>query len=353
MTSLPPPPGEFPEIVAEAWRSLGRPTSLMGLTDISANVSTNRVYRVSLSDGHELIAKTSSYGSYVHFRQDHQLIRQWSYLLRGTRFSKFLAPIVEKDDKVFTFGKRNVWVVFYEKAPFYDFLPRILDEPLIDALAHEMAHLHRVSSVAAQRMNPSWKSLGSDIAALYDLLGNAQWLQQRGFSDATGDLLRAQCDTWLNNAEALGYHLLQRIPVLMDWNIGNFSVGLDRAGFKFYSRWDYDWFRIEPRLLDFYFCARVVRAEGDKTLFTYSAEPYFEPQFMRFLRKYHQQNPLEPNEVLFLKEAYRFFLLNYVVRSGEHFFRAGYCGRLQQEVVGKYLPTLDALDFRPLLEAIK
>lgn len=349
MTTAPPP---SPDVIREGWQSLARPARIENLTEISANVSTNRVYRVSLDDGHEVIAKTSSYGSYVHFRQDHQLIRQWSYLMRGTRFGRFLAPILEKDDKVFTYGVGKVWVVFYEKAPFYDFLPRILDEPLIDALAREMAHLHRASAQAARHMNPSWKSLGSDIAALYDLTGNGTWLEQRGFSEDTGELLRRQCDTLLENADQLGYHQLQRIPVLMDWNIGNFSIGFDRQGFKFYSRWDYDWFRVEPRLLDFYFCARVVRAEGDKTLFTYSPEPLFEAQFKRFLRQYHAHFPLEPNEVLFLKEAYRFFLLNYVVRSGEHFFRSGYCGRLQQEVVERYLPTLDALDFSPLLDAL-
>lgn len=353
MVSLPPAASEYPELIREAWAELGRSAPIVAMTDVSATVSTNRVFRVSLEYGADVIAKVSSFGSYVHFRQDHQLIQQWSRLLGGTRFSRFLAPVLEKGDRVFTYSRNKIWVVFYEKAPFYDFMPKLLDETLIDAFASEMAHFHRASSAAARRMNPSWKSLGSDIAALYDMLGNREWLSQRGFPESSGDLLRAQCETWLNNADDLGYHQLQRMPVLVDWNIGNFSVGFDKEGFKFFSRWDYDWFRVEPRLLDFYFCARVVRDEGDKTIFSYSPDPLFEPRFARFLKEYHRIFPLEQNEVLFLKEAYRFFLLNYVVRSGEHFFRGAYCERLQREVVEWYLPQLDALDFRPLLDALE
>src|SRR5690606_40376851 len=67
--------------------------------------------------------------------------------------------------------------------------------------------------------------------------------------------------------------------------------------------------------------ARVVRNDGDQTFFSYRVDPFFEPSFGLFLRQYHRVNPLEETEVLFLKEAYRFFILNYVVRSGEHFFR--------------------------------
>jgi hypothetical protein len=232
-------------------------------------------------------------------------------------------------------------------------LPRMLTMPQIAAFAREMAEFHRASADAATRMNPSWKTLGADIASLYDVVGSEAWRNERGFNEASEADIRAHCDRFLTNAEQLGYHSFAKLPVLVDWNLGNFSVGFDHDGFKFFSRWDYDWFRIEPRMLDFYFCARVVRAEGDQTFFHYSAEPLLEERFRYFLRCYHQVNPLREEEVLFLKEAYRFFLLNYVVRSGEHFFRPSYCSRLQQEVVETYLTQLDALDFTPLLEALR
>ncbi len=346
------PPQASPGIVTAAWQELGRHAEIVELTNISANVSTNQVYRVALSDGHELIAKTSTYGSYVHFRQDHKLIDRWSQLLQDTRFSTFLARMVLKGESVFTYGQDNVWIVFYEKAQFYDFLPRILDDAQIDALGREMAEFHEASTRASKHMDPSWKTIGSDVAGLYDALGSHEWREQRQLDSATGEQLRRHCDLVLENAERLGYHSFAKIPVLVDWNIGNFSVGFDQNGFKFYSRWDYDWFRIGSRMMDFYFCARVVRAEGDKTIFTYHTEPFFEPRFRRFLRAYHARFPLTESEVLFLKEAYRFFLLNYVVRSGEHFFRPTYCERLQREVVHTYLPALDAIDFSPLLDIL-
>ena len=105
-------------------------------------------------------------------------------------------------------------------------------------------------------------------------------------------------------------------------------------------------------MLDFYFCARVVRSEGDQTAFSYTAEPFFEERFMKFLRAYHSVHQLTKDELLFLKEAYRFFILNYVLRVGEHFFQPELCHRLQQEAVEEYLPHLELVDFEPLLEVL-
>jgi len=353
MANLHAPPSEYPNIVTQAWHEYGSDEELIELSDISATVSTNRVFRVTLSSGKELIAKTSTYGSYVHFRQDHQLIDRWNQLMQNTRFANFLAPIVGKGDSIYTYRQDNVWVVFYRKAPFYDFLPRVLTLGQVSALGREMAELHQASTQAASGMNPTWKSLGSDIASLYDLLGSMAWREQHGFSDEAGSMLRVQCEKLLTNSEALGYHQMAKLPVLVDWNIGNFSVGLEDDGFKFFTRWDYDWFRIGPRTLDFYFCARVARAEGDQTIFTYATDCLFDPRFKLFLKAYHEVYPLQREDVLFLKEAYRFFLLNYVVRSGEHFFRPSYCGRLQRETVELHLPQLDTIDFRPLWDELQ
>lgn len=339
-------------LVGRAFEGLGRSERIEQLVEVSAFVSTNHVYRVILDSGHELIAKASSFGSYVHFQQDHKLIVQWIRLMGGTRFSRFLAPVVLKDHEAFTYREGFWFVVFYEKAPFYDFLPKRLAPDQIRALGREMAHFHAVSEGVAPRMNRSWKSVGSDIAILFDLLGNRDWRQQRGFHDADEVTLRSQCETFLNNAEKLGYHAFSKLPVLLDWNIGNFSVGLEHQGFRMFTRWDYDWFRIEPRVFDFYFCARVVRSDGDQTIFSYNVEPFFEPAFGVFLQQYHRINPLSENEVLFLKEVFRFFILNYVVRSGEHFFRPSYCARLQKEALESYLPRLESADFSRLLKFI-
>ncbi len=105
-------------------------------------------------------------------------------------------------------------------------------------------------------------------------------------------------------------------------------------------------------MLDLYFCARVCRAEGDQTAFSYTADPLFDERFMKFLRAYHEVHRLTKEELLFLKESYRFFILNYVLRVGEHFFRPEICTRLQHEAVEEYLPQLELLDFGPLLEIL-
>ena len=53
--------------------------------------------------------------------------------------------------------------------------------------------------------------------------------------------------------------------------IGQGGSAASDGTFRLYSRWDYDWFRIEPRLLDFYFLSRVSSKTGDRTLFLVEA----------------------------------------------------------------------------------
>ncbi len=342
----------IPEILRSAWEAYGARSEVVDIKELSAEVSTNLVYTLHLSDGSEAVAKISRYGSYVHFRQDHYRIHEWIHRLRGTRYASFLAPVLLKDGTVFTYREGDSWVVFYGKHEFYDFLPSVLTDEQVDSLAEEMALFHRACAEVADRVHPTWQTLGSDIATLYDALGSDQWLSQHHFGPHEKEFLRAHCDAFLHNADELGYHEWLKIPVLIDWNIGNFSVGLEEHGFKFFSRWDYDWFRIEPRLMDLYFCARVVRAEGDQSTFSYTVDPFFEPRFARFLRVYHEMHRLSENEILFLKEAYRFFVLNYVIRIGEHFFQPDICRRLQREVIDDYLPHLEQADFAPLVESV-
>lgn len=355
MISFPPgPETQIPEAIVEAWLAFGDKRRVTRCVDISARVSTNHVYRLTLSDGHQLVAKTTLYGSYIHFRQDHRIISQWIRRLQDTRYRDFLAPVCRTENgDVFTHRAGAVWVVFYEKTAFYDFLPKILDTDHIKSLGREMAYFHSISNAVAPRLDSSWKSVGSDMATLYDVLGDVSWRREHNIPDSAEAMLKEQCDAFLSNAEKLGYHHFKKIPVLVDWNIGNFSVGFDHEGFKLFSRWDYDWFRVEPRMLDFYFCARVVRAEGDQDHFTYNFAPFFEERFFEFLRAYHLVYPLEDEEILFIKEAYRVFILNYVVRIGQHFFRSDICKRLQAEAITTYLPALDSTSFAPLIKAIQ
>jgi Ser/Thr protein kinase RdoA (MazF antagonist) len=342
----------IPDILVAAWQAYGDRRELVRVEEISANVSTNRVYRLTLSDHKEFVAKVSSYGSFVHFRQDHQRIQEWSEVLQSSGFRNFLARVAERDGQAFVFKRGNKWVAFYHKVAFYDFLPAQLSDVEIAALGRNLASFHKASLRAAGHLNPTWKSVGSDIAGLYDALESSDWRRERGITNAQEHVLKAHCDAFLENSERLGYHEWPKLPILIDWNTGNFSVGYDAAGFKFYSRWDYDWFRIEPRLFDFYFASRVVRESGDQTVFSYTHGPLLEPRFLAFLKSYHAKYPLSEQEILYLKEAYRFFILNYVVHVGEHFFRPSLWHRLMQEALDEYLPSVERLDLRPLVAAL-
>ena len=62
---------------------------------------------------------------------------------------------------------------------------------------------------------------------------------------------------------------------------------------------------------------------------------------MIFLKSYHAVYPLRPEEVYFIKEAYRFFILNYVVKYGRYFFHDVYANKLQREAFEIYFPRLE------------
>ena len=88
---------EAPPILHAAFADYGADDEVVGVQETSARVSTNRVYRLSLASGRAVFAKVSSYGSYVHFRQDHARIREWIDLLQGSRYESFLARVLLKE----------------------------------------------------------------------------------------------------------------------------------------------------------------------------------------------------------------------------------------------------------------
>jgi hypothetical protein len=79
-----------------------------------------------------------------------------------------------------------------------------------------------------------------------------------------------------------------------------------------------------------------------------------EDRFIIFLEEYHKVNPLTANEIRFLKEIYRFFILNYVIRNGKYFFAPQYAKKLQAEAFEIYLPSVDR-DFNAekIIDALK
>jgi hypothetical protein len=350
-------PDAHRQAVHAAWHEYRDPRTIVGLDEVSANVSTNRVYRVHLDDATTTVCKVSSYGSYFLFLEDHERLSQCASLLDDTRFAGMLADVWPRRDTgrrthqhIFTWYDRSMWAVFYDDVPRADSLPRVLSEHMVQNLGREIGEFHLACTDLARRIPGSSKTIKSDAIHLLDLLESP--FAPRNFDlppEAIG-LLWRHTHEFLERLVELGYDEWAKIPVLIDWNLGNFSVQPTADGFRLFSRWDYDWFRIEPRLLDFYFLSRVSSRTGDRTRFTYGAHTLVEPTFLALLRAYRQVFPLSADELRFLPEVYRFFILNYVVREGARFFRPDLCTAFRRDAVRTYLPAFDRLDFSPLYE---
>jgi hypothetical protein len=337
----------------EAWRAYGDSRRVTEVVEVSAKVSTNEVYRLVLDDASTVIAKVSSYGSYFLFAEDHDRLFRCTELLDDGRFAGLLARVLGRDGRPFTWYDGNLWVAFYQDVPRAESLPPTLAEQQVECLAVEMAELHLACSAIAPQLPPTSNSVKGDAIHLLDQLENPFAARNFGLPPEYIGVLHRHTHDFLVELERIRYDAWERIPVLVDWNLGNFSVTIDESGrFRLFSRWDYDWFRVEPRHLDFYFLSRVSSATGDRTTFTYSSHTLVEPRFIRFIRAYHEVNPLTEDDIRFLPEAYRFFLLNYVIREGARFFRRDLCDRFRRETARVYLPELDQLDIRPLLRAI-
>ena len=336
-----------------AWAQYGDPRAITGIVEVSPHVSTNRVYRVELGDGSAVISKFSSYGSYFSFREDHDRINRWKRLLYGTRYRGLLADSLTVDERVYTYYDGSMWAAFYQEVERRTTLPRILTPVQVDCFGTEMALFHLECARLAPNIPLTSKSIKSDAIHLLEQVSEKHSAQKFSLDAAELDVVRRHTHAFLLELERISYDYWQKIPVLIDWNLGNFSVDAQADGrFKLFSRWDYDWFRIEPRLLDFYFLSRASSRTGDRTHFTYSPHTLAEPRFVRFLQAYHTTNPLTAADIRFLKECYRFFILNYVVREGDHFFVEDLWRRLQKEAVHAYLPAVDELDLEPVVRAV-
>jgi hypothetical protein len=343
------------QVVAAAWNDYGDPRRIVDVAELSAMVSTNRVYRLTLDDGTRVIVKSSNYGSFFLFAEDHDRLHRANRLLGGGPYERFLADAYTRDGKPYIWYDGEMWAIFYEEIEERDRLPRILSGAQVDCLSVELARFHKACADIAPKIPPASKTAKSDAVNLFEQTGARNAGQQFGLDRSRLDLVRRHTHRFLTAMHESGYDEWLKMPVLIDWNLGNFSVEFDeddRSRFRLFSRWDYDWFRIESRLLDFYFLSRVSSRTGDRTTFTYASHTLLEPRFRRFLRAYHAEYPLIPEEVLFLKEAYRFFLLNYVVREGRHFFRYDFWQHLLRDAVDVHLPSLDSVDLTPLLREL-
>lgn len=337
-------------IIKKAWEGYDASKNIKSIEDISAMVSTNRVFRVTFDDDDIIIAKFSYFGKYEHFKEDHRIIHSLSNNLLYP-FENLLAKSLVKNNRVYIYhykqGKIDAWVVFYNPTRILERLPRRLEEHHIIKLGQQVGKFHKACKHIKNVLPKSSKTLRTDI---YSLMHQLEVNEKQFGSAMKADFLKYHCDTFLKNRSKYTMSSFDIIPVFIDWNIGNFSVD---SNLNLYSRWDYDWFRMSYRVLDFYFLSRVVSDIGDRTVFSYSINTLNEDRFVLFLKEYHKINPLTANEIRFLKEAYRFFILNYVIKDGKYFFAEQYAKKLQAEAFEIYLPSVDRdFDAEKLVKAL-
>lgn len=329
---------DFTAIVEEAWKAYDNTRQIIRIVDISAKVSTNHVYRVTFTNGNFIIAKMSYFGSFEHFVEDHSIIDTLSNNLPAP-FENFLARALAKGNSLFVYRHQteiiDAWVVFYRPIVIKKRLPKRLDEDQIVSFAGQIAHFHKACHNTRNTLPKSSKTLKTDIDHLLAIIETDEGRYEHRMHV---DEIKQQSELFLKNTDRLKSPDFDKIPVFVDWNIGNFSV---TSSMKLFSRWDYDWFRMGSRMLDFYFLSRVVSDVGDKTAFSYFIGPLMEDRFLLFLQAYHKVYPLNEMEIRFLKEAYRFFILNYVIKDGRFFFHELFAIKLQKEAYDIYLPSID------------
>lgn len=342
---------DYFEIIRMAWEEFDDRHEIRSIVDKSANVSTNQVYRLSFDDRQPVFAKLSEYGKYDIFREDHVIINNLANNLEAP-YENFLAKSLLKRNELFTYryhekGK-SAWVVFYNPIRMKNMLPRRLEDKHIRALGRELARFHKACTNVSNQLPKATKTVVTDILDLLKKLDNGKY----NLTDKEADIIKANSVYFLEEADKLNYfNNTEAIPVFVDWNIGNFSV---RRNGTMYSRWDYDWFRVSSRVVDFYFFSRVVSEIGDRTVFSYQIDTLNEPRFMMFLKEYHKIFPLNETEIRFIKEAYRFFILNYVIKDGNHFFLPSFAKKLQKEAYELYLPAIDSNhDVDKILKTLK
>lgn len=331
----------FHTIVEKAWNQYDPSRKIDSITDISAKVSTNHVYRIRFTDQSFVISKLSYFGRYEHFVEDHTIINVLSNNLPAP-YENLLACSLMKGSELFTHIERNdlqnIWVVFYRPIKVKNKMAKRLSGDEIIYIAREFANFHKACTTIRHTLPPSSKTMATDIQELVDHINSDVGQYDVGIAK---DKVLYHCELFKEFYYSVDINKIPIIPVFVDWNIGNFSI--NKSG-KLFSRWDYDWFRMSTRMIDFYFFSRIVSDVGDKTIFTYNIEVLEEERFIQFLKSYHSEFPLTKLEIQMLPEMYRFFLLNYVIKYGGYFFHDIYAKKLQSEV---YLTHLDSIkDFK-------
>ena len=263
-----------------AFSQSGHGGRIVDVTEVSPMVSTNHVYRLDAR------GRAPPHGQgrlrtapYWLFKEDHDRLHRCRQQLQDTRYANLLADTVTKDGRVVRHRDGPLWAALYEEVPKRRSLPRSSLPPTSRTWPRRWPASIRPVREIVRLVPPTSTSIKSDAIHLLDLVSDPATASRFPYDTAELAYLGRQCERFLTQLDALGYDDWVKIPVLIDWNLGNFSVDYHGDRFRLYSRWDYDWFRMDPRTLDFYFLSRVSSRTGDRTVFTYEPHTFVEPRF--------------------------------------------------------------------------
>jgi len=146
-------------IVRLAWADYGDPRTISDVVEVSAHVSTNHVFRLHLNDGSHVVGKVSSYGSYFLFAEDHDRLFKLVQSLSNSRWSRFLAQVLPRDGRAYTWYDGTCWAAFYDDVERGTQLPRIITSEDIVFLAREIASFHKSCAEASRHLPPTSNSV--------------------------------------------------------------------------------------------------------------------------------------------------------------------------------------------------
>jgi hypothetical protein len=107
-------------------------------------------------------------------------------------------------------------------------LPRRLDEEHIVSLGQQVALFHKACHSIRNTLPPSSKTLNVDVDYLLKLTETDDGKYEYRMNL---DKIKQHSSLFIENSTKLGEGSFNRIPVFVDWNIGNFPLLL-RVGFS-------------------------------------------------------------------------------------------------------------------------
>ena len=212
---------------SSAWRDYGDPRAIVDVSELSAMVSTNRVYRLTLEDGTHVIVKSSNYGSFFLFAEDHDRLYRANRLLDGGPFGRFLADVYTA-----TASRTSGTTARCGRSSTRRSTPRIASREFspiarsIGSAASWRASTRRAStSRSASRRRRRPPSPMPSTCSSRPRPRNAG--DHFGLDRSRTDLVRRHTHRFLMAIHESGYDEWPKMPVLIDWNLGNFSVEFD------------------------------------------------------------------------------------------------------------------------------